>query len=253
MAAALVVSVAMQVAVNIANDVADAARGADTPDRIGPPRAVATGLLTPRRAWTGVGVAIAVAGLAGLYLVAIAGWVIIVVGVVTVAAALGYTSGPAYGYHGLGEVSVFVFFGLVGTVGTRFVHDRSAPAEAWILGAVAGLLITAILVANNLRDIDTDAAAGKRTLAVGLGRQATRWLYAACLAGAFVAVVVAAVAGAVPAGTALGLIVAPVAIPLVRLAFTETAGPPLIAVLAGTSHLQAAFGLTAAAGIAWLG
>jgi len=252
-AVTLFIAIAMQIGVNIANDVADAAKGADDASRIGPPRAVASGLLTPRQAWIGVWTVFSLAGIAALYLVAIAGWVVILLGLAAVAAAIGYTSGPAYGYHGLGELFVFVFFGLVATVGARYVHDRTAPAEAWVLGAVVGLLITAILVANNLRDIDTDAAAGKRTLAVRLGRQRTRWLYAGCVVGAFVLVAVFSAAGTIPAGTALGLVVVPAAVPLVQIAFTEVAGPPLIRLLAGTSHLQGAFGMVAAVGIIWLG
>lgn len=253
MAAALVVSVAAQIGVNIANDVADAATGADSPRRVGPPRAVASGLLTPRQAWKGVAVSFAVAGVAGLYLIAIAGWAVAVMGIAVVAAALGYTSGPAYGYRALGEVSVFIFFGLVATVGSRFVHDRSAPSEAWVLGIVVGLLITAILVANNLRDIETDAASGKRTLAVVTGVTATKWLYASCLVVAFAVVAVAAAVGSIPAGSALGLVVAPALVPLIRMAFSGATGHGLIPLLVSTSRLQAAFGLAAAAGIAWIG
>jgi len=253
MAAALVVSLAMQIGVNIANDVADAAKGADSEARIGPPRAVASGLLTPRQAWVGTWAAFGVAGLAAIYLVAIAGWPVVAMGVAAVFAAVSYTSGPAYGYHGLGELFVFVFFGLVGTVGTRFLHDKTAPSEAWVLGVVVGLLITAILVANNLRDIETDTGAGKHTLAVIAGRQATRWLYAGCVLGAFAIVAVAAATGALPGGTALGLIVSPAALPLIRLALTEVAGPPLIRLLTGTSHLQGAFGFVAAVGLISIG
>ncbi len=253
MAAALVVSLAMQIGVNIANDVADAAKGADSASRIGPPRAVASGLLTPSQAWFGALTAFGVAGLAAIYLVVIAGWPVVVLGVSAVVAAVSYTSGPAYGYRGLGEVFVFIFFGLVGTVGTRFLHDKTAPSEAWILGVVVGLLITAILVANNLRDIETDEEAGKRTLAVTMGRRATRWLYTACVLGAFAVVAMATVLGALPGGTALGLIVTPAALPLIRIAYTEVAGPPLIRLLAGTSHLQAAFGFVAAVGLISIG
>ena len=251
--AALVVSVAMQVGVNIANDVADAARGADSEARVGPPPAVASGLITPRQAWYGVAASFAVAGAAGLYLLAIAGWVVALIGVTAVMAALAYTSGPAYGYHGLGEMFVFLYFGLAATIGSRYVHDRTAPADAWVLAVAVGLLITAILVANNLRDIDTDAAAGKRTLAVRIGRGPTRRLYAATLGGAAVAVVVGVAAGAVAGGALLGLVVAPAAIPLIRTTFTTDIAAELIQVLAGTSHLQAAWGFATAVGIIWLG
>ena len=128
----LFAALAIQVGVNFANDLADAARGADTEDRVGPQRAVASGLLTPGQMKRGIATAFGSAALAGLYLIWLGGWVILVIGVVSIIAAIGYTSGPVpYGYYGLGEVFVFVFFGLAATVGTRYVYDRAAPADAW--------------------------------------------------------------------------------------------------------------------------
>ncbi len=246
--AALVAALAVQVAVNFANDAADAARGADGAARIGPTRAVGSGLLTPRQMWAGVWAAFGVAGAAGLYLAWIAGWVVVVIGAASVAAALGYTSGPAYGYRGLGELFVFVFFGMLATVGTRFVHDRSAPAEAWLLAVPIGLLVTAILVANNVRDLDTDAAVGKRTLAVALGRRYARLLFAALITGAFALVGAYALAGLTPRGTAVALAAAPLAVSPVRAVASETAGEPLIAALEGTARLHLAFAVLLAAG-----
>lgn len=248
-AAALVAALAVQVAVNYANDAADAARGADTEARTGPRRAVASGLLTPRQMWAGVAAAFAVAGLAGLYLTVIAGWVVVAIGVASLVAALGYTSGPAYGYHGLGEVFVFVFFGMVATVGTRYVHDRHAPTEAWLLAMPIGLLVTAILVVNNLRDLDTDAAAGKRTLAVRIGRDSTRALFAALVVGPFLAVAGLAVTGLAPAWSALALAAAPLGFGPVRTVLGGATGPALISALESTARLHLAFGVLLAAGV----
>ncbi len=252
-AVALFCSLAIQVGVNFANDVADAGRGADT-DRIGPPRAVAGGLLTPRQMWRGVAVAFGLACLGGLYLAWIAGWVVIAIGVVSIAAALGYTNGPVpYGYYGLGEVFVFTFFGLVATVGTRYVHDQTVGLAAWLLAVPIGLLITAILVANNVRDLDTDAAAGKRTLAVLLGRRRTRRLYALLVVGAFAVLAAVAPLDRVPTAAAAGLAAAPLAVGPIRIVSAEVAGPPLIAALKATARLQLVFGLLVAGGIALAG
>ena len=248
--AVLVAALAIQIGVNFANDVADAATGADTEARIGPRRAVASGLVTPTEMWRAIAIVFGIAGLIGIYLIAEGGPVILVIGITSIVAALGYTNGPVpYGYRGLGEVFVFVFFGLVATVGTRWVFDRSAPGEVWIGGVVMGLLATAILVANNVRDVDTDRDAGKRTLVVVLGRSFGRRLYAATTIGAVVVVVVAAVAGALPLAA---LLVAPAIVPatlLTRVVFTHVAGPPLIAVLVGTGRLQIGVAALLAIGI----
>jgi 1,4-dihydroxy-2-naphthoate polyprenyltransferase len=246
----LVAALLIQVGVNFANDVADAGKGADTGARIGPTRAVASGLITPRQMWFGIAVAFGGAALAGLYLIYLGGWPILAIGVTSIVAALGYTNGPVpYGYVGLGEVFVFVFFGLAATVGTRFVYDRSAPADAWILAVPMGLLASAILVANNYRDMDTDAVAGKRTLAVALGRHRTAILYAAMVGGAFAVIVGASVVGWLPGSLTMVLIAAPLAAPLIRTLWQERAGPPLIRVLVGTARLQIAVALLVAAGL----
>lgn len=239
-AVVLFAALAIQVGVNFANDLADAERGADGAERIGPTRAVATGLITPSQMKRGIGVAFGLAAVSGLYLISVAGWVVLVIGVVSIAAALGYTNGPVpYGYRGLGELFVFVFFGLVATVGTRYVFDRSAPADAWVSGIIMGLLAAAILEANNLRDIDTDRAVGKRTLAVVLGRGTARRLYAATVIGAFLVLAVGIALGVLPIGMTLAFLAAPFTVPLIRTA-AETAGPPLIGMLKGTARLQLA-------------
>jgi 1,4-dihydroxy-2-naphthoate octaprenyltransferase len=247
---ALLGATAIQVGVNFANDVADAAKGADTAERIGPTRAVAAGLLTARQMWGGIVVAFAVAALCGVYLISVAGPVIAVIGIASIIAALGYTNGPApYGYRGLGEVFVFIFFGLVATVGGRFVFDRTAPIEAWLAGTVMGLLATAILVANNVRDIETDAASGKETLAVKVGRTGGVAIYSSTLLGAFAVIVLAIGSGWFPWWTAVSLVALPLAMPLVRTIRAETSGPPLIAVLKGTARLQLVVALLLSAGI----
>jgi 1,4-dihydroxy-2-naphthoate octaprenyltransferase len=249
--AALIGALAIQVAANFANDASDAARGADTPDRIGPPRMVAEGIISARRMWVAVWVSVAVAAAAGVYLIAVAGWVIALIGALSVLAMLSYVGGPIpYGYRALGEVSVFVFFGLVATVGSRFVHDRTAPLDAWVLGVVMGLMASAILVANNLRDLDTDAETGKRTLAVVLGRARTRSLFSALLAGAFAVILVGAVTGVTPPASGLAIVLAPFAVPLARTARQAVDGPTLIGVLAGVARLQLLVGIFIAAGSA---
>jgi len=246
----LFAALAIQVGVNFANDLADAEKGADTEERIGPTRAVATGLLTASQMKRGIAVAFGLAAVAGLYLIWLAGWVILAIGVVSIVAALGYTNGPIpYGYFGLGELFVFIFFGLVATVGTRYVYDRSAPVDAWVAGTAIGLLAAAILVANNTRDVDTDRVAGKRTLAVIFGRTAGRWLYAATVIGAFAVVAVAASIGTLPPWSMLTLAALPLTIAPIHTIFTETAGPPLIGVLKATARLQLVFAVLLSVGI----
>lgn len=246
-AAALVVGLAVQVAANFANDASDAARGADTPDRVGPTRMVATGLIPAPAMWKATAVAVSVAVVAGIYLWTIAGPIVLAIGAASILAMLTYVGGPIpYGYRGLGEVAVFVFFGLVATVGTRFVHDGTVPTDAWMLGTVMGLLAADILVANNLRDLPTDAAAGKRTLAVLVGESAARRLYGSILVGAFVVVIVGAVTGVTPPLTGLAVLWLPLTAPLIRRALTAIGPDDLAGLLGGTARLQLIIGLTLA-------
>jgi len=246
----LFAALAIQIGVNFANDLADAERGADTAARIGPTRAVSTGLLTPSQMKGGIAIAFGLAATAGLYLIWLAGWVILAIGVVSIIAGLGYTNGPIpYGYYGLGELFVFIFFGLVATVGTRYVYDRTAPTDAWVSGVALGLLAAAILVANNVRDMDTDRVAGKHTLAVILGRTPARWMYATMVLGAFAVVVAATVGGALPPWSFLALAALPFTVAPIRTIFTETAGPPLIGVLKATARFQLLFAAFLAVGI----
>jgi len=250
-AVALVSAVLINIGANFANDASDARRGADGAARIGPTRAVASGLISPRQMWAGVAVVFALAAAGGVYLAVIAGWPVLVIGAACLLAAVGYTGGPfPYGYRAMGELAVFVFFGLAGTVGSRFVHDGTAPLAAWLLAIPVGMLVSAILVANNVRDLDTDRAAGKRTLAVLLGRRGARWLFAGLVCGAFAALAVEAAAGWVPRFAALGLLAAPPAIPVVLAVSRETAGPVLIHALQATARLNLLAGALIAVGAA---
>ncbi len=251
LAVALPTAVLINIGVNFANDASDARRGVDAAGRIGPPRAVASGLISERAMWWGVAIVFGLAAGGGIYLAAIAGWVVIAIGAASIAAALGYTGGPApYGYRGFGEIFVFVFFGLVATVGSRYVHDRTAPLEAWLLAVPIGMLVTAILVANNVRDLDGDRSAGKRTLAVILGGKRTRRLYGILVYGAFATLTVCGAAAWVPRGSLLGLVAAPAAVPIVTTVSQETAGPALIGALKANARLHAAFGALVAVGCA---
>jgi 1,4-dihydroxy-2-naphthoate octaprenyltransferase len=247
---ALVAALAIQVAANFANDVSDGQRGVDTADRLGPPRMVALGRLSPRQMWTGVLVAVAVAALAGVALAVIAGPVVLVIGIASVVAMLGYVGGPApYGYRGFGEVFVFVFFGVVATVGSRYVYDMTAPRSAWLLSIPIGMLATAILVVNNYRDLGTDRASGKRTLAVIMGPDRTRTLFAVLVYGALVVIVVFATVGWTPLPTAFAGTVAPYAVGPVRIVYRKSDGPALVRALKMTARLHLWVGLLLAAGV----
>lgn len=244
-------AVLINIGVNFANDASDARRGVDNAARIGPQRAVASGLITERRMWAGVAVAFGLAAAGGIYLTWIAGWLVVAIGVTSLIAALAYTGGPApYGYRGWGEVSVFVFFGLAATVGSRYVHDGTAPIDAWLLAIPVGMLATAILVVNNIRDIATDRQAGKHTLAVVLGRRRTRALFTALLYGAFALIAVFAAVRWTPPYTLLALAALPLAYRPARVVSRDTSGPELVGALKATARLHLAVGLLLAVGAA---
>jgi 1,4-dihydroxy-2-naphthoate octaprenyltransferase len=248
--AALVGSVFIQVGTNLANDYSDARRGADSADRLGPVRVTSSGLVAPRRVLVATWVAFGVAVTAGIYLITVAGIVILIVGVASILAGVLYTGGPRpYGYEGLGELFVFLFFGLVAVNGSYYVQLERLDWLPFGLSLAVGFLVTAILVVNNVRDIETDQRAGKRTLAVRIGRPRTRQLYAALLAAAFVAVPVTLLATGGPAWGLLALGAAPLARrPLVAV-MTRTDGPSLNGALAGTGALLAAFSVLLAGGL----
>jgi 1,4-dihydroxy-2-naphthoate octaprenyltransferase len=225
---ALVVGVAMQLGVNFANDYSDFVRGADAV-RVGPVRAASSGVVPPEHVrWAALG-AFGVAGLAGLLLSLAVDLRLLAVGAACLLAGWLYTGGPRpYGYLGLGEVFVFLFFGLVATAGTVYVETGRVTALAVWMACAMGFLATAILVLNNLRDIDTDAAAGKRTLATRIGRTRTRWLLAALAAAAFAIPVV--VSFSMPA-VLISLLAAPIAWSAVSIAFASTHAPSLVKAL----------------------
>ncbi|MEA3184421.1 MAG: 1,4-dihydroxy-2-naphthoate polyprenyltransferase, partial [Ilumatobacteraceae bacterium] len=245
---ALIVSLALQVGVNYANDYSDGVRGTDDV-RVGPMRLVAGGLAKPGHVKSAALAAFAVAALAGLLLAAATTWWLIAVGLLAMLAGWGYTGGPKpYGYLGLGELFVFVFFGLVATVGTTYVLTERIPAHAWLAGCVAGFLACALLVVNNLRDIPTDTAAGKRTLAVRLGDRRARWLYIACIAAAAVSIIVIAVVWR--SWTAIALVGLVAAVPPIRAVRSGVEGRELIPVLGATGRTQLVVGLLVALGLA---
>lgn len=248
--AALVVALALQVAVNFANDAFDADRGVDTAERVGPPRAVAAGWVSAAAMKRATAAALAVAGLAGLALAAATTWWLVAVGLACALAALGYSGGPApYASVGLGEAFVFVFFGLVATVGSQYVQDGQLGWAAVAAAEPMGFLASAILVANNLRDIPTDAEAGKRTLAVRIGEEATRRLYQVLILASFLTVPLIALAVVDP-WPLLALAAAPLAVPPVRSVRTADLGPELITALEGTGRMQLGFGVLLAVGLA---
>ncbi|MDP9022873.1 MAG: 1,4-dihydroxy-2-naphthoate polyprenyltransferase [Actinomycetota bacterium] len=249
--AALAVGVSVQVGVNYANDYFDAVRGVDTPERVGPRRAVASGLVTGAQMWRATLAAFGIAAVAGLLLAAAAGWELVAVGAAALAAALTYSGGPRpYASAGLGELAVFVFFGLVATAGSQYVHDERLAAVAVTAALPVGLLATAILVVNNLRDIPTDLAAGKATLAVRLGDRRTRTLYTVMVGGALVLTVAVALS-AHSAWPLLALGSAPLAVAVTRMVRTATQPRALIDALVGTVRLHVAYGLLLAVGL-WL-
>ena len=185
--AALLGAIFIQVGTNLSNDYSDARRGADTEDRLGPVRVTAGGLVPPKQVLVATYVSFGLAVLAGVYLIVVAGWELLLVGAASILAGVLYTGGPRpYGYEGLGEVFVFLFFGIVAVAGSFFVQVEHLDWEAFALAVPVGLLASAILVVNNVRDIDTDRRAGKRTLAVRLGRERTRTLFAAIVYLAYV-------------------------------------------------------------------
>jgi 1,4-dihydroxy-2-naphthoate octaprenyltransferase len=250
--AALLGALFIQVGTNLSNDYSDARRGADTEDRLGPVRVTAGGLVPPRQVLIATYVAFGLAVLAGVYLIATAGWELLAVGAASILAGVLYTGGPRpYGYEGLGEVFVFLFFGLVAVTGSYFAQVERLEWEAFVLAVPVGLLAAAILVVNNVRDLDTDRRAGKRTLAVRLGRTRARGLYGAMVYGAFLVAPLPWLLG----GTGLTpwlllpFLALPLAVPVVRIVRNRTDGPSLNGALARTGMLQLAFCALLSAGL----
>ena len=247
---ALVVGVAMQLGVNFANDYSDYERGADTPRRIGPVRAASSGVVPPDQVrWAAIA-AFGVAACAGLILSLTTDWRLLVAGVACLLAGWLYTGGPRpYGYLGLGEVFVFLFFGLVATVGTVYVETLRVTPLALLIGSAMGFLATAILVLNNLRDIENDAAAGKRTLATRIGRSRTRVLLLALVCAAFAIPVAIALLKLASATVLLVALAIPIAVAPVRIAYDTAAGPPLVGALKRMAIAELAYALLFALGV----
>lgn len=240
----------LQIGSNLANDVFDFEKGADTAERIGPPRAAQLGLLSPLELKRGMFVAFALATLVGVYLSLVAGPAIVVIGLVSIAVAIAYTGGPwPLGYHGLGDVAVFVFFGLVAVVGTTWVQTGALPMLAWIAAIPVGSLATAILVVNNLRDIETDRVVGKRTLAVVLGRSGARAEWAVLVGSAYLLTWLPGFLLGVGPWVLLPWLTVPRAIFLWRVVGRSESGPELNAALAGTAQLGVMFSLLFAIGL----
>jgi 1,4-dihydroxy-2-naphthoate polyprenyltransferase len=236
---ALFVALALQVGVNYANDYSDGIRGTDE-NRVGPLRLVGSGSKKPKQVLAAAGLCFGAAAVAGLVLAAVSSWWMILVGAFAILAGWFYTGGSRpYGYRALGEISVFVFFGLVAVVGTTYVQLESLPWVAWAAAVPCGLLACAMLVVNNIRDIDTDAMTGKRTLAVVLGDTLARILYSLCLALPFTIVLGIAIDRP---WALLALLAAPLTIKPSRQVLEGAQGPTLIAVLGETGRLQIIFG-----------
>ena len=247
---AIVVALAMQVGVNFANDYSDFVRGADTPRRVGPLRAASSGVVAPARVKEAALLAFGIAGVAGVALSLATDWRLLLLGAACLLAGWLYTGGPRpYGYLGLGEVFVFVFFGLVATCGTVYVETLHVTPLALLAGIGVGCLATDILVLNNLRDIDTDAAAGKRTLATRIGRDRTLILLLLLVCAAFAVPIVMFVTGLAGVSVMLVYFGIPIAAAPVRTAFTSRSGPALVAALKRMAAAEIAYALLLTAGL----
>jgi 1,4-dihydroxy-2-naphthoate octaprenyltransferase len=249
-AATLAAALLIQIGTNFANDYSDFHRGADHDGRLGPLRVTHSGLISHAAVRRGIVVTFGLATLLGCYLAWAGGWPIVAIGVCSIIAALAYTGGPwPFGYHGLGDVFVFVFFGLIAVTGTAYLQSGHWSAFALALSVPIGLLVTNILVINNLRDLPTDRDAGKHTLAVRLGERATRVQYVLFLAASYVVAAVLAATAPSRRWLLLPLLTLPMALGLARRILGGLSGRELNAVLARTGQLLLLFGILLAAGV----
>ncbi|RMF42907.1 MAG: 1,4-dihydroxy-2-naphthoate polyprenyltransferase [Anaerolineae bacterium] len=247
--AALLGALLLQIGANFANDAFDYQKGADTEERLGPTRVTQSGLLTPRQVFTGMWVVFGLAALCGLYLIFVGGWPVLAIGVASILSAIAYTGGPyPLGYHGLGDLFVFLFFGLAAVCGTVYVQLHAVPALAWWAALPMGFIITAILVVNNLRDIETDRKAGKHTLAVRLGAGGAKAEYALLLAGSYAVPLVVWLLGLASPWGLLAWLSLPKAWGLWKTVSTQT-GRVLNQALAGTGQLALLFAILFAVGM----
>ncbi len=248
--AALVGALALQIGANFANDRSDFRRGADTIDRIGPARVTQLGLLTERQVLAGMVASFLAATIAGLYLSVVGGWPIVAIGVASILAAITYTGGPwPFGYRGLGELFVFIFFGLVAVGGTYYVQAGEITRAVIAASIPVGLTVTAILVVNNVRDIETDRAARKFTLAVYLGRRLARYQYVLFMAGAYLSAAALFIVGSFSGWTLLAWLSIPAAVSPIVAVLTRVEGPPLNAALRATARLHFIFAILLAIGL----
>ena len=248
--AALLGSVFIQIGANLSNDYSDARRGADTEDRLGPVRVTAGGLVPPRQVLIATYVTFGLAVLCGVYLIAVAGWQLLLIGVASIIAGVLYTGGPRpYGYEGLGEVFVFLFFGFAAVAGSYFAQVEDFSWESLVLSVPVGLIAAAVLVVNNTRDIDTDRRANKRTLAVRIGRERSRRMYAAMVLIAYPIVLIPWVFGPLSAWLLLPFLSLPLAAGVIRIVSTHSDGPSLNRALAKTGQLQLVFCVLLSAGL----
>jgi 1,4-dihydroxy-2-naphthoate octaprenyltransferase len=248
--AALIGAIFIQVGTNLSNDYSDARRGADADDRLGPVRVTAGGLVPPKQVLLATYISFGVAVLAGAYLIAVAGWLLLVIGAASILAGVLYTGGPRpYGYEGFGELFVFLFFGIVAVVGSYFVQVKHLHWEAFALAVPVGLLAAAILVVNNVRDIDSDRRAGKRTLAVRIGRARTRAMFGAMVYVSYILTPVTWAFGPLTAWLLLPWLTLPPAASIVREVRNRVDGPSLNKALAQTGLLQLSFCVLLSAGL----
>jgi 1,4-dihydroxy-2-naphthoate octaprenyltransferase len=248
--AALFGALFIQIGTNLSNDYSDAHRGADTEDRLGPVRVTAGGLVPPRQVLVATYLTFGLAVLCGAYLIAVAGWWLLAIGAASILAGVLYTGGPRpYGYEGLGEVFVFLFFGIVAVAGSYYVQRKDLPWEPFMLAIPVGLLIAAILVVNNVRDLETDRRARKHTLAVRLGRTRTRVMFVAMLVLAFGSGLITWLWGPLSPWLALTLLDVPLATVIARTVLTHSDGPSLNGALAKTGLLALSYCLLLSAGV----
>ncbi len=248
--AALLAALLIQIGANFANDLGDYLRGTDKVGRVGPTRVTTSGLLTPGQVKAGMAVVFGLAALCGLYLIALGGWPILLMGLFSILAAIAYTVGPLpFGYYGLGDLGTFVFLGLVAVIGTYYVQAHAVTPAVWLAAVVMGCLVTNILVVNNTRDADTDRAAGKRTLAVLLGRRGARLEYLALLLIAYAVPLILWLGLGYRPGVLLTWLTLPWAARQAHALFTIL-GPALNKTLAGTAQLVGLYAIAFAIGLA---
>ena len=245
----LLTALLLQIGSNLANDVFDFERGTDTAERLGPTRVTQAGILTPKQVKTGMVVVFGLSAILGLYLAWLGGWVIIIMGVAAIVSAIAYTGGPfPIGYHGLGDIFVFIFFGLASVAGTYYIQAGTVTPAVWWMTIPPGLIITAILVVNNLRDIDNDRKGHKYTMAVKLGERGTKIQYIICMAVAYLVLIPTALVGLIPWWTLLAWLSLPIAYQATSVVLTQK-GRPLNMALAKTGQTALVFSLLFWAGL----